>query len=150
MDNSKVDFIAYYPYNDNASIDTNLPVEIAAAQTPASQAGFDLLWAKATNGNEGYNREATNAVSLTFGHCLSMLTMNCKLDASVGGSLDGATVTIKGMNTKNTFDLKTGDLGTPDTPAEITPNKLATPPPDTPPRTMPSSCRAITPTGLYR
>ncbi|WP_294559119.1 fimbrillin family protein [uncultured Bacteroides sp.] len=129
MDVSPVDFIAYYPHADNATLDTDLPVTIATAQTTASQATCDLLWACAngTSGN-GYNKESTSAVALTFGHCLTKITMNCKLDASVGVSnLDAATVTIKGMNARNTFDLKTGTLGTPAKPTAITPRKLAAP-----------------------
>lgn len=130
MDNMKVDFISYYPYTDGAALDTPFPVTIGTAQTDASQPGFDLMWAKATNDNgKGYHKEPNTPVAFTFGHCLSKLTMNCTLDASVGtANLDGAKVTIHSMNTVSTFDLKTGKQnGTPDTPADITPRKLATP-----------------------
>lgn len=129
MDASPVDFIAYYPHANAVTLDADIPVEIATTQTTASQATCDLLWARAngTSGN-GYNKESTSAVALTFGHCLTKITMNCKLDASVGVSnLDAATVTIKGMNARNTFDLKTGTLGTPAKPTAITPRKLAAP-----------------------
>ena len=88
------------------------------------------MWAKANNDNgKGYNKVRNATVAFTFGHCLSKLTMNCKLDASVGvANLDGAKVTIHGMNTVSTFDLKTGKQhGTPENPADITPRKLATP-----------------------
>lgn len=128
MDNSTVDFIAYYPHADVATLTDALPVTIATTQTPGTQPSFDLLWAKANNSGNGYSKTSPDAVALTFGHCLTKLTMNCKLDASVGvPHLDGTTVTIKGMNTRNTFDLKTGTLGTPDTQADITPNKLTRP-----------------------
>lgn len=125
MDGAAVDFIAYYPYAGTATLDDLLSVEIGTVQTTASQAGFDLLWAKANNSGNGYNKEHPGTVAFTFGHCLSKLTMNCKVHASVGASMpDDATVTIKGMNTRNTFDLKTGAPGaTPDTPADISPNK---------------------------
>ncbi|WP_455673556.1 fimbrillin family protein [Phocaeicola sp.] len=125
MDNSKVDFIAYYPHADAATLDVPLPVAIATVQTPATQAAFDLLWAKADNSGNGYSKATITPVALSFGHCLAKFTMNCKLDASVGVSnLDGTTVTITGMHTQNTFDLKTGTLGTPGTPADITPRRL--------------------------
>ena len=129
MDASPVDFIAYYPHANAVTLDADIPVEIATTQTTASQATCDLLWARAngTSGN-GYNKESTSAVALTFGHCLTKITMNCKLDASVGVSnLDAAPVTIKGMNARNTFDLKTGTLGTRAKPTAITPRKLAAP-----------------------
>lgn len=129
MDNSAVDFISYYPYTDGAALDTPFPVTIGTAQTDASQPSFDLMWAKATNSDKGYNKVRNATVAFTFGHCLSKLTMNCKLDASVGAAnLDDAKVTIHSMNTVSTFNLKTGKQnGTPDTPADITPRKLATP-----------------------
>lgn len=130
MDNSAVDFISYYPYTDGAALDKPFTVTIGTTQTDASQPGFDLMWAKATNdGGKGYSKEQDATVAFTFGHCLSKLTMNCTLDASVGAAnLDGAKVTIHGMNTASTFDLKTGKQnGTPGTSADITPRKLATP-----------------------
>lgn len=129
MDNMKVDFISYYPYTDGAALDTSFPVTIETTQTDASQPGFDLMWAKATNSDQGYNKVLNATVAFTFGHCLSKLTMNCTLDASVGAAnLDDAKVTIHSMNTVSTFNLKTGEQnGTPGTPADITPRKLAPP-----------------------
>ena len=128
-DNYAVDFIAYYPYRDGAKLDTHLGLAIATTQTDATQAATDLMWAKADNSGSGYRKSENTTVALTFGHCLAKLTMNCKLDASVGvANLDGAKVTIHGMNTVSTFDLKTGKQhGTPENPADITPRKLATP-----------------------
>lgn len=131
MEKMKLDFIAYYPYKENVSFDADLPVAIATDQTtPDAQAGCDLMWAKADKNGNGYTKDAdaTTPVALTFGHCLAKLTMNCTVDASVGATLDNATVTISGMNTESTFDLKTGALGaTPDNKQDITPRKLATP-----------------------
>ena len=129
MDNMKVDFISYYPYTNGAALDTSFPVTIETTQTDASQPGFDLMWAKATNSDKGYNKVLNATVAFTFGHCLSKLTMNCTLDGSVGAAnLDDAKVTIHSMNTVSTFDLKTGKQnGTPGTPADITPRKLAIP-----------------------
>lgn len=128
MDNSAVDFIAYYPHSNGAQLAAALPIEIALAQTGDTQRDTDLMWAKANNATKGYTKDAAATVDFTFGHCLSKLTMNCTVDASVGAAslLADATVTIKGMNTVNTFDLRTGMLsGTPGTPADIAPRKLA-------------------------
>lgn len=130
-DNYAVDFIAYYPYRDGAKLDTHLNLAIATTQTDATQAATDLMWAKADNSGNGYRKSENTTVALTFDHCLAKLTMNCKVDASVGapGVLDGGTVTIHGMNTRNMFDLATGILGaTPEALAEITPRKLSTSP----------------------
>lgn len=129
MNGTAVDFIAYYPHADGAKLSTDLKVKIAADQTDETQRATDLMWAKADNSGTGYTKGANKKVEFTFGHCLSKLTMNCTVDHSVGDPslLANATVTIKGMKTVQTFDLKTGTLsGTPGTPADITPRKLFT------------------------
>ena len=126
-----VDFIAYYPHADDARLSTGLNVKIAADQTDKTQRKTDLMWAKADNSDKGYTKGENLKPELNFGHCLSKLTMNCTVDHTVGDPslLANATVVIKGMNTINTFDLKTGKLsGTPGTPADIAPRKLAVAP----------------------
>lgn len=130
IDNKKVDFIAYYPYKENVSFTTALSVTIATDQTTTdAQAGCDLMWAKADKNGNGYTKDADAAtpVAFTFGHCLAKLTMNCTVDASVGATFNNATVTISGMNTQSTFDLKTATLGAPENEQAIIPRKLATP-----------------------
>lgn len=124
-----VDFIAYYPYADGASFFKDLKVEIATNQTDETQRATDLMWAKADNGDKGYTKGENLKPELNFGHCLSKLTMNCTVDASVGDAslLADAKVTIKGMNTVNTFDLRTATLGaTGTTVADIAPRRLST------------------------
>lgn len=132
MDNNHaVDFIAYYPYRDDASTNAQLEIEIATTQTDATQAATDLMWTKADNSGSGYTKGRNTTVALTFGHCLAKLTMNCKVDASVGAPevLDAATVTIHGMNTLMRFTPGLGILGVvPNSPADITPRKAATVP----------------------
>lgn len=117
---SAVDFIAYYPYNAAHTALGNIDVEIGV-QT--AQPTFDLLWAKADNSGNGYNKDADagTMVALAFEHKLAKLTMDCKADPSLGvGNLDGMTVSITGMNTRNTFGLGTGTfVGTPADPAPI-------------------------------
>lgn len=132
MDNNHaVDFIAYYPYREDIDFGTWSFLDIATTQTDATQAATDLMWAKADNSGSGYTKGRNTTVALTFGHCLAKLTMNCKVDASVGAPevLDGCTVTIHGMNTRKAFVLATGTLETMiKTPADITPRKAATVP----------------------
>lgn len=129
MDRRPVYFIAYYPYSGDTKLTDALPVKIAVAQTDDTQRATDLMWTKADNGGSGYSKNETAAppVALTFSHRLSKLTMNCTVHTSVGDPslLADATVTIRGMNTRNTFDLISGTLGTPVTPADITARKLS-------------------------
>lgn len=128
-----VDFIAYYPHRDAATLTADIPVDIPAAQTDATQADADLMWARADNATAGYTKETASPVKFTFGHCLSKLTMNCTLDANVAAAMPAAaTVTIHGMHTHNTFDLATATLGTTSsTVADIAPRRLTTIPANT-------------------
>lgn len=120
----KVDFIAYYPYKAGVVLDGNIDVNTA---DQSKQATFDLLWAKADNNGAGYNKETPATVPLAFEHKLAKLAMNCKTDPNVGvSSLDGMTVVVKGMNTKTTFTVKDGTLGTSATAADMTARKIAT------------------------
>lgn len=104
---------------------------IATTQTDATQAATDLMWAKADNNGSGYTKGRNTTVALTFGHCLAKLTMNCKVDASVGAPevLDDGTVTIHGMNTGMIFAFASGTVRVmPNSFADITPRKAATVP----------------------
>lgn len=124
----KVDFITYYPWKTGYTLGTAIDVEIATTQTAANQPEFDLLWTKANNSGTGYDKvtNATMPVALKFEHKLAKLVMNCKGDPSVGTLPANMAVSITGMNTKNTFDLSTGALGTAGTKAAIAPLKIAT------------------------
>jgi hypothetical protein len=129
MDGSKVDFIAYYPYASGKTLGSSISVDVSGAQTASSQADIDLLWAKANGtGGSGYDKvtHATTPVALAFNHKLAKMVINVKAGAAVNTPLTGMTVTIKGMNTKNTFKLSDGTLGTPNTPAAITPRVITT------------------------
>ncbi|MCC8036259.1 MAG: fimbrillin family protein [Rikenellaceae bacterium] len=113
-----VDFIAYYPYATGATLGTPIQVVIGAQN---NQPTFDLLYSV----NATDVTKADNPVTLTFEHQLSKLVMNVIAgDGLSAGDLTGMTVTIKGMSTETTFNLSTGSLDTPGTPAEITPREL--------------------------
>lgn len=118
-----VDFFAYYPYASGAELTTPIDVEIGTVQTAISQPTFDLLWAKADNSSSGYSKttHATVPVALKFDHKLTKIVMKT---TKANRDLTGMAVTIKGMNTKNTFDLETGTLGTASTKANITPQTI--------------------------
>lgn len=119
----KVDFIAYYPHEAGVTLDSEIGISTADQSVPSS---FDLLWAKADNDDAGYDKENPDAIPLTFDHKLARLTMNCKADAGVGAtSLDGMTVVVRGMNTKTTFAVKDGTLGTPAIVADIATREIA-------------------------
>ncbi|MDL2212818.1 fimbrillin family protein [Bacteroides sp. OttesenSCG-928-N06] len=123
MDGSAVDFIAYYPYADNRTLSTDIDVEIGR-QT--NQSSFDLLWGKTDNNTAGFHKLVSGAVNIPFVHKLAKMTLNCKPGDGVTAAnlTTGMRVSIQGMNTKNTFSLATGLLGTADTPANITPQRL--------------------------
>ena len=127
MSNSAVDFIAYYPYTDTdrLGMDSQIPVS-TADQT--RQPAFDVMWARADNNGEGYNKNFRGSIPLVFRHRLARLTMNCKFEANTGITAfdSDATVTLRGMNTATTFAVRDGALGTPATPADMVARKAAT------------------------
>lgn len=100
---SNVDFIAYHPYKATVT-DFSYPIDLSE-QT--SQTNIDLMTAKADKSGEGYTKDdgrTNNTVNFTFTHRLVKLVMSVTKDASVSGNITG--VSINGMNTTATFDLK--------------------------------------------
>lgn len=114
-----VDFIAYHPYSEAAS-DFTYPIDLS---TQTSQTAIDLMTAKADKGGEGYTKadgRTGTAVNFAFTHRLAKLVMNVTKDASVRGTI--TSVSITGMNTRATFDLKgDGGISSVSTLAAITP-----------------------------
>lgn len=102
-DGSTVNFASYYPYTASLSGNT-YSVNIATQSSPAA---IDLLWAKTT---AGYDKDDTQAVQLEFGHMLSKFILEPTAHASVGASLEGMTVTIKGLSTTASFDIVSGSV----------------------------------------
>ena len=109
-----VDFIAYYPWQDNQDLTDPYEVDVSDQSNPAE---IDLLWAMADNNGNGYN---SGSVALVFSHMLTRIV----LTAEPGGGLTavdlaGMTAKISGMNTKADFDLMDGELDTPTDVANI-------------------------------
>ena len=127
LDGTSVDFIAYYPFDEDMNFGVN-DVQLPVSQFTETQDSYDLLWAKAdgTNGG-GYNKVANFAtpVSLVFSHKLARLVMNVSIDFSVGNvNPDDITVVIDNMNTATTFDTVTGAMGAPSNPMVTTPAEM--------------------------
>ena len=106
-----VDFYSYYPHTTVSDYKVALDV---TDQT--KQEAIDFMYAK----TEGCNK-ATPQVDLKFFHKLS----NLILDVQPGNGLTQEdlkkmTVTVKGQNTKATFNLVDGTISGVDNPADIT------------------------------
>lgn len=97
----KVDFIAYYPYTTAVN---NFEYAINVSDQ-SNLSAIDLLRAEADNSGAGYDKTNTSAIALTFNHKLTKLKMNVTAGDGVA-NLTGLTVSIKGMNTQATYDLK--------------------------------------------
>lgn len=99
-DGSKVDFLAYYPYQQTIT-DFNYPVNVSGDQN-GKFPDIDLMY---SNNETGKNQSADD-VSLQFVHKLATIYLDV---ADKGGkSLAGMKVTITGMKTKSSFSLATG------------------------------------------
>ena len=110
-DGSTVDFVAYYPYA--ASLTGNLyKVNVTDQTKPAD---IDLLY---SNNATGFAKGTTNNPQLQFAHKLSQIVFNITKDATVP-SLDGLTITFKGLNTTADFALADGTLTNEAAPTDI-------------------------------
>jgi hypothetical protein len=122
MNGNKVDFIAYYPYTSSI---TSLGAYSVNVSTQTAPAAIDLLYAKATNSGNGYDKANTSPIALSFSHQLFKLTLNISAPAGstqiTPGDLTTMTVRIAGMNTQAQFNLANGTLGTASNVANITP-----------------------------
>lgn len=111
-ENDPVDFIAYYPYKDTDGLNMDSKIDVITTDQ-SRQPDFDMMWAKADNNGEGYHKNYSDDIPLTFSHRLARLTMNIKAAANTAlTDLDGMVVTINGMNTATTFAVKDGAIGT--------------------------------------
>lgn len=118
VNGSKVNFIAYYPYDPLITTLNTYSVDVLGH--------VDLLWAKTT---KDYDKTSTEKVALTFDHMLARLVLNCKAGADIDeADVAGMTVVIKGMNTNNQLNLKTGTFGAATNPQNIIPSKLTSAP----------------------
>lgn len=105
MDNSRLDFYAYYPYQGDGTLK---PAAIAFSvktdqRAAADYSASDLLTAKAPNGNNGYGKGET--VSLSFSHPLAM--MQVTLDDSKGAidPNEEVVVLLQGVKAKAALNL---------------------------------------------
>lgn len=99
-DDSKVDFIAYYPFQEIIN-DFIYSVNVVNQAEPES---IDLLYADKL---EGINQRP-NALNLSFTHQLARLVLNIK--SVDGSSLSGLNVSIAGVKTTADFNLADGTL----------------------------------------
>lgn len=122
-----VDFIAYYPYKDVDKLNMDSKIDISTVDQ-TKQHEFDVMWAKATNTGQGYNKNFNDNIPLAFSHRLARFTMNCKFDPNTGISDFDPTakVTIKGMNTATTFAIRDGTIGMATTVTDIVARKSTT------------------------
>ncbi|MCI0922087.1 fimbrillin family protein [Sphingobacterium rhinopitheci] len=113
VSNTKVDFIAYYPYNPTYQL--GLPV-VLSFNDQSNISRLDVLYAKSTNAGAGYNKTGATNVPLTFEHVLSKIIIRpiageglSSTEASWGNML----VEINGLHTRCNFDLITGLVSSP-------------------------------------
>lgn len=118
-DNSKVDFIAYYPHT--SAID-NYEISLDVADQTEGVAP-DLMTAAATNGGAGYDKEQkTTPVEMTFQHRLSKIVLTTTPGSGISEQeLEGMNVKITGLCTKAKYNVSTNTLSDPTDPQAILP-----------------------------
>lgn len=110
-DGARVDFIAYYPYQSAINTLGTYSVNVADQSDPEA---IDLLYAKATNNDEGYDESKTTPVDLTFRHQLGKLQLVVTNTASELGvsiqEFNNMTAEVTGLKTTATFNLADATL----------------------------------------
>lgn len=100
-DNSPVDFIAYYPYNENINDYSNYAIDLS---NQTKQNAIDLMTAiNLTNRNQ-----TSPQGNLQFKHLLAKLILNLK--STSGSSLKGIKASISGLQVKGTANLAEGTI----------------------------------------
>lgn len=103
---AQVDLLAYYPYAATLNPDGTLPLDVSRQQ---SLPAIDLMSATATADKDHPN------VALRFSHRLTRLVFSISGKGSVStASLAGATLTIRGMDTRADYNLHTDTYTTVD------------------------------------
>ncbi|MFV0507232.1 MAG: fimbrillin family protein [Bacteroidales bacterium] len=109
---SGVDFIAYYPYQENL---TNNTYSISTADQ-SNQTEIDLLYSNNACGTSGEN----GVVSLYFSHLLSQLTLQVSAEEAIG-TIEDLTISIAGLHTEGACNLANGIITRGDRVGEISP-----------------------------
>lgn len=100
-DNSTVDFIAYYPYNEETSEYTSYTIDLS---NQTRQNAIDLMTAVNLTGRNQTSPQG----NLQFKHLLSKLVLNLK--STSGNSLKGLKASISGLKVKGTANLAEGTI----------------------------------------
>lgn len=96
-----VDFIAYYPYNENINEYTNYTIDLS---NQSKQNAIDLMTAV----NLTNRKLESPQGNLQFKHLLAKLVLNLK--STSGSSLKGIKASISGLKVKGTADLSDGSI----------------------------------------
>lgn len=100
-DNTPVDFIAYYPYNENINDYNSYSIDLS---DQTQQSAIDLMTAVNLT-----NRQLTSPQgNLQFKHLLAKLVLN--LNSTSGSSLKGIKASISGLKVKGTANLSDGTI----------------------------------------
>ncbi|MDR1336342.1 MAG: fimbrillin family protein [Tannerella sp.] len=115
VNGSTVNFISYYPRQAGILLENLYSVDVTDQNSPVD---IDLLYAKTAT---GYSKAASgNTVQLSFDHKLTHMVLNITPGTGLTAEdLKNMVVTVKGLKTATTLDLKDGTLGTPDAVADI-------------------------------
>lgn len=100
-DNSAVDFIAYYPYNENINEYTNYTIDLS---NQTVQSAIDLMTAVNLTNRQSDSPQG----NLQFKHLLAKLVLN--LRSTSGSSLKGIKASISGLQVKGTANLSDGSI----------------------------------------
>lgn len=99
--NAAVDFIAYYPYNENINDYSNYAIDLS---NQTKQSAIDLMTAVNLTGRDQTSPQG----NLQFKHLLAKLVLNLK--STSGNSLKGIKASISGLQVKGMANLAEGTI----------------------------------------
>ena len=115
-DNATIDYIAYYPYQENSNvIDTYYKTitwdvtNQAATATGAQFPALDLLYQKNDNVSNNLTGDDAHKIAILLGHVCSKLTVKVsKLGSEIASSATISDIKINNIDATGKFDLNAG------------------------------------------
>lgn len=95
-ENQKINFFAYAPRRDSASL--NLADNHVRLYHSTSKENVDLVWARSLNQNKSTVSKSKNKVELQFKHSLAKISFKILSDALDRDTVNGAQVILKSVN----------------------------------------------------
>lgn len=109
MNNEKVDFISYYPYQHPSSLSNSFQFNIRLHGYKNISEDYGVLYVRANNEGKGYDKFDKASIHLKFKRVMSQLVVNVEKGVGMGNvDLSMMEVEVEGRSSSAKFDLTDG------------------------------------------